>query len=414
MQMARDGYLIMDSDLHMMEPDDLWLLWLDEPYRSSNPPRFFGGQQEKLTEDPEDKGNADAIMGIEVQGLAIPAHATQTGATVSSRELRRRSRARHPHFNLARARGFDAASTLTAMDIEGLDVAVMYGTRGRQILCHDGLAPDYAAALARAYNDWAADYCKAEPQRLKFAAQIAMHDVASAVQEAQRAVRKLGAVAVIGTPNPVNGQHLHDDACEPLWEALEDLGVPIGFHPTGNTSLKDDAGRRYVGHANFHPIAHAIRNPVELMGAMASLTTGGVLERHPKLRAAFLEGTAGWVYWWLWRLDDQWEKFGPGCERQLSMRPSEYFRRQCYIALDVDEEPAADIVDKVGADYFVVSSDYPHSDGAFPEAMQQFFGLPLGNEARRKILWDNCARLYAIPTPAEPLAREHKTVSAAE
>jgi len=240
-----------------------------------------------------------------------------------------------------------------------------------------------------------------------------MHDIPLAVAEARRCVSQLGAVAVIGTPNPVNGQHLHDEACEPLWDALEELDVPIGFHPTGNTSLKDDAGARYVGHANFHPIAHAIRNPVELMGAIASLTTGGVLERHPRLRAAFLEGTAGWLYWWLWRLDDQWEKFGPGCEHQLSMLRSEYFKRQCYIALDVDEEPAVDVVIKLGAEYFVVSSDYPHSDGAFPEAMQQFFSLPLGDEARRKILWDNCARLYAIETPAQPLTAELR-VSAAE
>ena len=101
---------------------------------------------------------------------------------------------------------------------------------------------------------------------------------------------------MVGTPNPVNGQHLHDEPVEPLWDPLEELNVPIGFHPTGNTSLKDDAGRRYVGHANFHPIAHAIRNPVELMGAIASLTTGGIMERHPKLRAAFLEGTAGWLH----------------------------------------------------------------------------------------------------------------------
>jgi hypothetical protein len=73
---------------------------------------------------------------------------------------------------------------------------------------------------------------------------------------------------------------------EPLWTELEKLNVPVGFHPTGNSSLKDDAGARYVGHANFHPIAHAIRNPVELMGAIASMTTGGILERHPKLRCA--------------------------------------------------------------------------------------------------------------------------------
>jgi len=411
--MAREGYLILDSDLHMMEPGDLWARYLDEPYRA-NPPRFFGGQQQQLNESKEDKANTDSIMGMEVQGLAIPAFNMQQGATVSSRELRRRSRARHPHFNVARARAFDAPSTLTAMDIEGIDVAVMYGTRGRQILCHDDLKPDYAAALARAYNNWAADYCKTDPTRLKFAAQIAMHDVTLAVAEARRSVTELGAVAVIGTPNPVNGQHLHDEAVEPLWDALEELNVPIGFHPTGNSSLKDDAGARYVGHANFHPIAHAIRNPVELMGAIASLTTGGVMERHPKLRAAFLEGTAGWLPWWLWRLDDQWEKFGPGCERPLSLLPSEYFKRQCYIALDVDEEPAVHAVNDMGAEYFVVSSDYPHSDGAFPEAIQQFLGLKLGDDARRKILWDNCARLYAIATPAAALSREHKAVSAAE
>jgi predicted TIM-barrel fold metal-dependent hydrolase len=411
--MARQGYLIMDSDLHMMEPDDLWARYLDEPYRA-NPPRFFGAQQQTLPESSEDKGNADVIEVIQVQGLAIPAHGRAPGAAASRRELRRRSRAGHPHFNVARARGFDPVSTLMAMDIEGIDVAVMYGTRGRQILCHDDLPPDYAAALARAYNNWAADYCKTDPQRLKFAAQIAMHDIPTAVEEACRCVAELGAVAVIGTPNPVNGQHLHDPVCEPLWDELERLGVPIGFHPTGTTSLKDDAGRRYVGHANFHPIAHAIRNPVELMGALASMTTGGVLDRHPKLRCAFLEGTAGWLYWWLWRLDDQWEKFGPGCEHQISMRPSEYFRRQCYIALDVDEEPAVDVVNKIGAEYFVVSSDYPHSDGAFPEAIQQFLGLPLSDVQRRKILWDNCARLYDIATPTAPLARDQNTVSAAE
>jgi len=195
--------------------------------------------------------------------------------------------------------------------------------------------------------------------------------------------------------------------CTPTEVGAGERGPPL--HLQG--SLKDDAGQRYVGHANFHPIAHAIRNPVELMGAVASMTTGGVLERHPKLRCAFLEGTAGWLHWWLWRLDDHWEKFGPGCERQLSKLPSEYFKSSCYIALDVDEEPAVDVVNKMGAEYFVVSSDYPHSDGAFPEAIQQFLGLPFNAEQRRKILWENCARLYGIPTPAAALTRELPTLA---
>ncbi len=409
--MSREGFLIMDSDLHLMEPEDLWARYLDEPYRA-NPPKFFGAQKQSLAPNKEDKGNTDTIFGIEVQGQVIPAFANAPGAIRQSRELARRSRARHPHFQVARARGFDPASTLAAMDIEGIDVAVMYGTRGRQILMHDDLAPDYAAALARAYNNWAHEYCQSHPERLRFAGQVAMHDIGLAVEEARRCVNELGAVAIIGTPNPVNGLHLHDGAVEPLWNELERLNVPIGFHPTGNSSLKDDVGRRFVGHNNYQPIAHAARGPMELMMAMASMTTGGVLERHPKLRCAFLEGTAGWLGWWLWRLDDHWEKFGPGCEQQLSMLPSEYFKRQCYIALDVDEEPAVEVIRQIGAEYFVCSTDYPHPDGAFPEAFKQFFGLPLSDDQRRKILWENCARLYQIATPATMLKPESKTVSA--
>jgi uncharacterized protein len=94
------------------------------------------------------------------------------------------------------------------------------------------------------------------------------------------------------------------------------------------------------------------------------------------------------------------------------MPPSEYFKRQCYIALDVDEEPAVDVINKMGAEYFVVSSDYPHGDGAFPEAIQQFLGLALNDEQRRKILWENCARLYGIARPATALTRDLSAASA--
>ena len=120
------------------------------------------------------------------------------------------------------------------MNIEGVDVGVLYGTRGRQILMHDDLESDYAAALARAYNQWTYEFCQHAPERLKFAAQIAYNDVDLAVVEARRAVEELGAVAIIGNPNPVNGRHVHDPYFEPLWTAAADLDVPIGFHPDRN------------------------------------------------------------------------------------------------------------------------------------------------------------------------------------
>ena len=140
---------------------------------------------------------------------------------------------------------------------------------------------------------------------------------------------ELGAVAVIGNPNPVNGRHIHDPEFEPLWSAIEELEVPVGFHPTGQASLRDDIARRYLDHPNGRVIGVAGRNPTELMFAFASMAAGGVLERHPGLRCAFLEGTCGWLPWYLWRLDEAWEKFGPGSEVKISMPPSEYFARQC-------------------------------------------------------------------------------------
>ena len=305
----KNGFRVMDSDLHTMEPDDLWAQYLDAPFKSFAP-RFTRGME-----------NAPNQPVIRIGDVEIGEMSKRPRTAVVGKDLQRRAFARHPHYEVAHARGYDPASHVQAMDIEGIDVAVLYGTRGRQVLMHDDLDPDVAAALARAHNTWTHDFCQHDPRRLKFAAQLAFQNVPAAVAEARRAVGQLGAVAVIGNPNPINGRHVHDPEFEPLWEALEELDVPIGFHPTGQSSLRDDIARRYLDHPNGRVIGVAGRNPMELMLAFASLATGGVLERHPRLRCAFLEGTCGWLPWWLWRLDEAWEKFGPGSEVQISRLP---------------------------------------------------------------------------------------------
>jgi uncharacterized protein len=383
--MAKRGFRIMDSDLHTMEPDDLWEKYVEARFRKAAPTFTRGGQR------------APNQPTIRVGALTIGEMSVCPAAAAAGADLHVRSVAKHPHNALAMARGYDAESHLTAMDIEGIDVGVLYGTRGRQVLMHDDLDPQLAAALARAHNNWTRDYCAINPERLKFAAQLAFHDVPSAVTEARRAVRELGAVAVIGNPNPINGRHIHDPEFEPLWEAIEELGVPVGFHPTGQSSLRDDIARRMLDHPNGRLIGTAARNPMELMLAFGSLAAGGVLERHPGLRCAFLEGTCGWLPWWLWRLDEAWEKFGPGSEVKVSARPSEYLFRQCYVATDADEKVLRQVIEAVGDDNIVVSTDYPHSDGLFPDAMNEFVALEgVSEKSKAKILWDNCARLYPL------------------
>jgi len=381
----KNGFRVLDSDLHTMEPDGLWERYLDEPFKRYAP-RFVR---------PTEGAPNQPI--IKIGDVEIAEMSKRARTAVVGKSLQERAFARHPHYAAAHARGYDSLSHLEAMDIEGIDVAVIYGTRGRQVLMHDDLPPEVAAALARAHNNWTRDFCAVNPERLKFAAQLAFHDVPAAVAEAKRAVRELGAVAVIGNPNPINGRHVHDPVMEPLWAAVEELGVPVGFHPTGQSSLRDDIARRYLDTPNGRVIGVAGRNPIELMMAFGSMAAGGVLERHPGLRCAFLEGTCGWLPWYLWRLDEAWEKFGPGSEVQISQLPSQYFFRQCYIATDADEKPLRQVVEAIGDDNIVVSTDYPHSDGLFPVAIEEFVHLEgVSDKTKAKILWDNCARLYKL------------------
>jgi predicted TIM-barrel fold metal-dependent hydrolase len=381
----KSGFKVMDSDLHTMEPDGLWEQYLEEPFRKFAP-RF----QRRADQAPNQPS-------LHVGDLTIGEFGKRAAARAAGLDLHRRAVARHPHNALAMARGYDPETHVMAMDIEGVDIGILYGTRGRQVQMHDDLDPEVAAALARAHNNWTRDFCAHDPARLRFAAQLPFHDPKLAAREARRAVRDLGAVAVVGNPNPINGRHVHDPEFEILWDTVEELGVPVGFHPTGQSSLRDDIARRMLDHPNGRLIGSAARNPMELMLAIGSLAAGGVLERHPGLRCAFLEGTCGWLPWWLWRLDEAHEKWGPGSEVQLSRRPSEYFHRQCFVATDADELVLRQVIEAIGDDCIVVSTDYPHADGLFPDAISEFVALPgVPDASKRKILWDNCARLYGI------------------
>jgi predicted TIM-barrel fold metal-dependent hydrolase len=143
-------------------------------------------------------------------------------------------------------------------------------------------------------------------------------------------------------------------------------------------------------------MGHAAAHGVEMMLAMGSVLTGGVCERFPALKAAFLEAHCGWVPWWLWCLDEGVEKFGDDKRFPLKVPPSEYFKRQCFVAVDPDEAVLQYTIQAIGDDNIVISTDWPHDDSAYPHAIDTFLELDnVTKESKRKILWDNCARLYS-------------------
>src|SRR5256886_10626039 len=136
----KNGFKVMDSDLHTMEPDGLWERYLDEPFKKFAP-KFI-----RRTD------NASNQPMIRIGDLEIGEMSKRPRTAAVGKDLERRAFERSPHYEVAHARGYDAESHVRAMDIEGIDVAILYGTRGRQVQMHDDLDPLVADALARAQD----------------------------------------------------------------------------------------------------------------------------------------------------------------------------------------------------------------------------------------------------------------------
>ncbi len=374
--MAKGGFKVFDSDMHIMEPPDLWVRYIDPEFKEIAP-----------------RGRTSA--NVRDLGIIFPADPENYGLQTSGTPHRGHNFARNQELYRDHAqRGWGPDCQLEAMDVEGLDAAVLFPTRGLTILTHPNREPRFAAAIARAYNDWLHDFCQADPERLLGAGMLSVYDVRDAIAEARR-VAEMGFRAVFLRSNIVNGHNWHDPYYEPLWDTLEELDLPIGFHEASGSSSHQSA-------EHFEPnfgLRRVYAQPFEQMLGLGSFLGGGILARHPNLRVAFLEANCSWAPWLIWRLDEGFEREGDIFMPDLKEPPSFYFRRQCLVSVEPDEAPARYAIEEFGPNLLVFSTDYPHGDSKYPEAVDNFLKLPLSDEAKRKILWDNCARFYKVAVP---------------
>jgi len=370
--LARDGFKVFDSDMHIMEPPDLWQRYIAPEFRELAPRGVVSDSVRDLRIEWPDK--------------PVSVRSPHRGKNFARNQATYADHAR---------RGWGPDVQLEAMDVEGIDVAALYPSRALMALTRPNMEPKYANAIARAYNDWLHDFCQASPNRLLGAGMISVYDIGSAVEETHRVVEELGFRAVFVRANVVNGKNWHDPYYEPLRDTLEKLQIPIGFHEAFASHSRQSGD-------GFPPniaLQRIFGQPLEQQFALGSFIVGGVLARHPRLHAAFLEANCSWVPWLVWRMDESYELEGDLFMPDLTMMPSEYFRRQCLVSVEPDEHPAQDMVRAFGSDQMVFSTDYPHGDSRYPKSVASFLELPLADADKRKILWDNCARFYAVHEP---------------
>lgn len=373
------SYKVIDGDGHVTEPPHL-VDYVEAPYRDLAP---------RVVTD--DSGYERFAFEGKLMSLAnrppISLGAFLRPADLWDPQARQRS-----YFD-AHPGGWDPQVRIQDMDHEGIDAAVLYHGfwLPASSATHD---LKLAAALCRAYNNWLADYCKPYPERLYGMAILPLQDIDEAIREMRRVVKDLNLKGVIvrPSPHPKTGHNLHDAAFAPFWAEAQELGITVAIHeaavgdrPTGGLERFDNL---FFGHLLIHPIE-------QQLGSLAMIC-GGVLERFPRLRTVFLEAGGGWMIYWLERMDRDYDKLG-FLVPELKRKPSEYFAQQCWICFEPDEKTIGVAAQLLGEDRIIWASDYPHFDAEEDCIAKITERSDLSEEAKRKILGENAAKLYNLP-----------------
>ena len=288
---------------------------------------------------------------------------------------------------------YDPEPRMADMDLEGIDVAVLFPPgAGEEWAMND---PAFAAALCRTLNDARAEYASHAPDRLKLVAKLPMLDPKLAAEELERCVSEHGFVGMV-TATHIREKNLDDPSFDVVWQTAERLGVAVCTHgggqAPGQTPILVDRFESRLG-------IHAMTHPVGAMQAVYNFTVGGILHRFPALRVGFMEAGVGWLPFWLERLDEHYALM-PEQAPQIDRPPSEYFPGRCFLTTEPGEAMAPYVFERISPEIVCYSSDYCHWDCDFPDSVKLLEErTDLHASFKDPLFSRNAAKLYDLPLP---------------
>ena len=273
-------------------------------------------------------------------------------------------------------------------DLDGVQAEVIYGVLGASTRLNDD---DAASELLRIYNEWLATFCDAAPDRFAGLASIPSHDVTAALTEVSRVANR-GVLRGIEVANTHDMAPLFDTSWEPLWAMAEEAGLPVHYHTIGPRIDYhfDDLAPLQKRQAFA---VHITSFQLAMAKIIMEIIYGGVLEAHPKLKIVIGESGIGWIPYILDHMDLEWEDQFK--DLTLTMKPSEYWKRQCFATYQSDPIGLR-LLDILGEDNVMWGSDFPHPDGVWPDSQdfieREFADVPVA--IKEKIICHNAATLY--------------------
>ena len=366
---------LVSSDSHMIEPPTLWVERIDKPYRDRAPRtvrNYLGQEGEYFVVEGVKPWPVVRLFAPGIRGEDMPEYHKKT-------------------FDAAPASVWDPAARLKEQDVDGIKSEVMF--TGFGLFLYGLKDASLRAASFRAYNDYVAEYCNHDPNRLVGVALITLDDIPAAVAELNRCARKGLRGAMIWSRAPEDRPY-QDPYYDPFWAAASELGTILTMHiATGAQGFGIDPAAWLVSFTTLH---------IEIQRSLTELILYGVFERFPKLRVVSAENDCGWVPHLMHRMDHVYEEFRYVAQEMrgvsLSMPPSEYFKRNVRVTFQHEKEEVKFARQFFGSDALMWGSDYPHADGTWPNSRKilagAFSDLPSGDAA--KLVGGNVAALYSI------------------
>jgi len=365
--------LIISSDSHVFEPPDLWTTRIDAGFRDRAPRLVRVGDADHLVVE-----GGQTIAGI---GLI-----SNAGARFAAPE----TISDHGRFEDVHRGGYDPERHLEDMQADGVAGEVLYPSQG--LFYFKVADPLLMSAIFKTYNDWLAEFCRADPLRLKGIAMINLDDVRQGIDELERAA-KLGLAGAMITEYPPEDRRYDSREYEAFWAAAQALDMPLSLHTaTRRQGTNSGAASRTVRDASRRATKAFL--PAT---SLCDMIFSGVCERYQSLKVAIVEFELAWAPHLLNTMDYTYrERHEEAAYRfKDGLLPRDFFHRNVVLSFQEDAVGIR-LRDIIGVDNLMWGSDYPHSESTFPRSReilaQILAGVP--DDERVKIVGQNAARLY--------------------
>jgi aminocarboxymuconate-semialdehyde decarboxylase len=240
------------------------------------------------------------------------------------------------------------------------------------------LPPEDALTLCRHVNGAIVAMVEQAPDKFAALGCVPLQDVDRAVRELERLMAS-GHFRGVEIGTNINGVPIGDSRLEPFYEAAEALGASIFVHPLHPAGLD-----RLVGPP---ALAQLLAFPGETALSVGSLITGGVLERHRRLRIAISHGGGGFALT-LPRLMFGWSHIGPA---PGSRTPAEQARSLYYDTLVYDAPTLRHLIETFGRTQLCIGTDHPFVIQD-PQPLARLDALGVDDELQDLLLSGNARR----------------------